>query len=109
MERLFVYGTLAPGRPNAHILEDVQGVWQDGFVLGTLKQEGWGADLGYPGIDLSPNGEKVQGFVFESDDLTQRWQQLDEFEGPGYERVLTSVELKTGERVSAYIYQLKKP
>ncbi|MGI4199102.1 gamma-glutamylcyclotransferase family protein, partial [Klebsiella pneumoniae] len=30
MESLFVYGTLGPGRPNAHILENIGGTWQEG-------------------------------------------------------------------------------
>ncbi len=50
MEHLFVYGTLAPGRPNEHILADVPGTWQSAIVFGTLIDEGWGAELGYPGI-----------------------------------------------------------
>ncbi len=32
MESLFVYGTLGPGRPNAHILENIGGTWQEGHV-----------------------------------------------------------------------------
>ena len=34
MESLFVYGTLGPGRPNAHILENIGGTWQEGHVGG---------------------------------------------------------------------------
>ena len=49
-DRLFVYGTLAPGRPNAHVLADVPGTWESATVRGTLVQDGWGAAAGYPGI-----------------------------------------------------------
>jgi len=45
-ERLFVYGTLAPGRPNEHILADVPGSWEPARVTGTLREEGWGAAMG---------------------------------------------------------------
>lgn len=38
--RLFVYGTLAPGRPNAHVLAEVPGEWEPATVQGTLLQEG---------------------------------------------------------------------
>jgi hypothetical protein len=50
--RPFVYGALAPGRPNEHVLADVPGEWEPGTVRGTLLQEGWGAAEGYPGIVL---------------------------------------------------------
>jgi gamma-glutamylcyclotransferase (GGCT)/AIG2-like uncharacterized protein YtfP len=32
MATLFVYGTLGPGRPNAHVLEGIGGSWQEGHV-----------------------------------------------------------------------------
>jgi gamma-glutamylcyclotransferase (GGCT)/AIG2-like uncharacterized protein YtfP len=35
MESLFVYGTLGPGRPNAHILEKIGGTWREGHVAGS--------------------------------------------------------------------------
>ena len=35
---LFVYGTLAPGEPNEHILKDVEGVWLEASVTGKLYQ-----------------------------------------------------------------------
>jgi len=37
IHRLFVYGTLAPGRPNDHVLRDVSGDWQLAMVMGTLR------------------------------------------------------------------------
>ena len=53
MEKLFIYGTLAPGRPNEHKLRDIDGIWEEAIVKGILHQEGWGADMGYPGIILN--------------------------------------------------------
>jgi gamma-glutamylcyclotransferase (GGCT)/AIG2-like uncharacterized protein YtfP len=64
--RLFVYGTLAPGRPNEHVLADVPGEWEPATVTGTLFQEGWGAAVGYPGIVLDEHGGEVEGFLFSS-------------------------------------------
>ena len=32
MERLFVYGTLAPGRPNEHVLGEIEGSWEAATV-----------------------------------------------------------------------------
>lgn len=40
MHSLFVYGTLGPGRPNAHIMENIGGSWQQGYVLGNLREAG---------------------------------------------------------------------
>lgn len=104
--RLFVYGTLAPGRPNEHVLADIPGDWEPATVTGRLLQEGWGAAVGYPGIVLDASGDEIQGLLFTSESLDQHWTRLDEFEGEGYERVLTSVKRQDGATVDAYIYQL---
>ena len=107
VNRLFVYGTLAPGRPNAHVLTSVKGYWEPASVRGTLLPEGWGAAAGYPGIVLDGHGEEVQGFVLSSEHLPEHWDRLDAFEGDGYERVLTAVTLKSGKVVDAYVYRLR--
>jgi gamma-glutamylcyclotransferase (GGCT)/AIG2-like uncharacterized protein YtfP len=85
---LFVYGTLAPDRPNEHVLAGVPGTWKPAIVKGTLRQQGWGAALGYPGIVLHEAGDDVHGFIFSSAELTRHWSRLDEFEGEGSDRVL---------------------
>ncbi len=107
MERLFIYGTLAPGRPNEHILSDTEGIWEKGIVKGFLHQKGWGADMGYPGINLDINGDEVNGFVFNSEDLSKKWDELDQFEGEEYKRVITKVKLSNNKMVDAYIYVLQ--
>jgi gamma-glutamylcyclotransferase (GGCT)/AIG2-like uncharacterized protein YtfP len=61
IERLFVYGTLGPGRPNAHVMDAIGGSWNTTTVTGTLRQEGRGAAMGYPGINLDENGGEVEG------------------------------------------------
>ena len=66
MHRLFVYGTLAPGRPNEHVLGDIPGEWEPATVTGSLIHEGWGSELGYPGIVLDDQGTEVPGLVFSS-------------------------------------------
>lgn len=105
-ERLFVYGSLAPGRVNAHVMADIPGRWEPASVTGNLLQAGWGADVGYPGIVLDERGAQVSGLVFSSEHLAEHWARLDEFEGEGYRRVLTSATLADGSRVEAYIYSL---
>ena len=47
---LAVYGTLAPGQPNHHVLAPLGGEWTDGLIEGDLIPLGWGAALGYPGF-----------------------------------------------------------
>jgi gamma-glutamylcyclotransferase (GGCT)/AIG2-like uncharacterized protein YtfP len=106
-EKLFVYGTLGPDRPNEHVLKAIGGSWENATVRGKLRQEGWGAERGYPGIDLDENGEKIEGFLFISENLSSHWDTLDDFEGEGYERVVTQAKLKDGSMVDAYIYMLQ--
>jgi gamma-glutamylcyclotransferase (GGCT)/AIG2-like uncharacterized protein YtfP len=108
MQHLFVYGTLGPGRPNEHVLNDIEGTWEKASVYGYLKQEGWGAEMGYPGIiNLADTGNEIKGYLFCSDRLETHWNQLDDFEGDGYKRVSTKVETKNKTTVDAYIYILR--
>ncbi|RJL73031.1 gamma-glutamylcyclotransferase family protein [Acinetobacter radioresistens] len=108
-EHLFVYGTLAPNRPNAHILEkiDSSGLWREAKIYGVLEQKGWGADVGFPGLVLSADrAVEIEGFLFSSNKIHQHWNELDEFEGNEYSRQLIEVILENGEKQSAYVYAL---
>ena len=105
-QRLFVYGTLAPGRRNEHVLAPLGGTWQPATVRGHLRQLGWGAAIGYPGIVLDEDGPEVEGLVFSADELAGFWVELDAFEGDQYQRVLTSARLPDGSTVEAFIYAL---
>ena len=106
MQRLFVYGTLAPGRVNHDVLEDIPGSWEEATLRGKLFQKGWGAGLGYPGIVVRDDGDEVEGFVFCSTELSDHWSRLDAFEGNGYRRVSVTVNLKDNKAVEAYVYVL---
>lgn len=103
--RLATYGTLGPGRPNHHHVEMIPGIWTTGFVRGFLHDQGWGAGLGFPGIELRPDGDSIEVDILESDHLEQHLSRLDAFEGPGYRRVLTPVTTAAGP-VDAFIYVL---
>jgi len=105
LRRLATYGSLAPGRPNQHQLEGLEGRWFVGHVNGMLVHAGWGAGLGYPALVLDPNGSDVRVDVLESADLPAHWERLDAFEGPGYQRVVARVRTSIGE-VYASIYVL---
>ena len=105
-KRLATYGTLAPGRVNAHELAALSGAWTRGTVRGRLVEEGWGAAHGCPAIVLDPQGEDVEVEVFTSDDLPAHWGRLDAFEGEGYQRTVVEVSTSEG-TVKAYIYALR--
>lgn len=104
--RLATYGSLAPGRPNHHQLDGLKGRWLDGHVCGRLVNAGWGADLGYPALILDPKGPAISVHVFESLDLLENWSRLDDFEGSGYQRVVTTVHTPAGD-IEASIYVLR--
>jgi gamma-glutamylcyclotransferase (GGCT)/AIG2-like uncharacterized protein YtfP len=106
IDRLFVYGTLAPGQPNAHVLADVQGTWEPATVTGILLAEGWGAAAGFPGLVPDAHGETVHGLIFSSTALHEHWARLDAFEGDGYARVPIVARLADGRSVDAYVYSL---
>lgn len=103
--RLATYGTLSPGRINHHELAGLKGSWRKGTVRGRLVEGGWGSAIGYPGLVLDSQGPVVEVHLFESSDLPNHWSRLDEFEGDGYQRVVTQVHTNTGE-VDAWIYVL---
>lgn len=106
MRCLATYGTLAPGKPNHHQLAGLTGDWSHGHVRGDLRAEGWGADMGFPGLVLNPAGGAVAVDLFTSDDLPDHWSRLDAFEGPGYLRVVAEVATPAG-IVEACIYVLR--
>jgi len=108
MERLVVYGTLGPGRPNEHIMLEIGGYWEAASVRGKLIQAGWGAEMGFPGLVLSDMGEDIHGFVFTSENLEAHWAALDEFEGGEYERVLAQIGQHSGAIADAYVYALRQ-
>lgn len=105
---LFVYGTLAPGEVNAHVLEPLKGSWQPATIRGTLHPEGWGASYGFPAMRLDENAEHVQGLLFTAPGLEDHWPMLDEFEGDAYKRVAAMATLADGLTVTTQIYVLNE-
>lgn len=107
-ERLFVYGTLGPGRPNEHVMLKIGGSWEAASLKGHLEHAGWGAAMGFPGLVIHNDGEEIQGHTFLSENFADHWDYLDEFEGSEYERVLTTVRLTEGQLVEAFVYTLRQ-
>lgn len=106
-ETLFVYGTLMPNCPNGHVLEEIVGKFVPATVKGHLKDAGWSASMGYPGIKLDEDGDTIHGFLFYSNNLINHWDNLDEFEGAEFERHPITVERYDELDVDTYIYVLK--
>jgi gamma-glutamylcyclotransferase (GGCT)/AIG2-like uncharacterized protein YtfP len=106
--RLFAYGTLAPGRPNAHVLANVPGTWEPATTTGRLVQDGGGAALGYPALVVDHDTtEVVSGMLLTSSDLDAHWDALDEFEGIAYQRVTVTVVTAHGDERAAQTYVLR--
>ncbi|NNC38515.1 MAG: gamma-glutamylcyclotransferase [Hyphomonadaceae bacterium] len=105
MNSLFVYGTLAPGERNAHIMDGMTGTWQKASVRGKKFIKGWGRSKLAPGFFPDPNGDLVKGLIFRSNDLPAHWQRLDDFEGADYQRVEIEAILDTGELITTFIYR----
>ena len=57
---------------------------------------------------LDHNASTGNGLVFSSSELVNHLQRLDEFEGDGYQRVVTTACLASGERVDAFVYELSE-
>ncbi|KZN45317.1 hypothetical protein N476_04700 [Pseudoalteromonas luteoviolacea H33] len=106
INKLFVYGSLAPDRENASVLEPLKATYQKGWVKGKLYEQGWGAAMGYPGIELSTEGDWIEGYLVRSSKLNDFWQVIDEFEGQEYTRQECEVKTASGECHRAYIYTL---
>ena len=107
IERLFVYGTLQPGQPNEHELASISGEWSKAQVRGRLVDVGWGAYLGFPGLVIDASADWVAGHVLASATLHREWLRLDAFEGVGYERVVTTITLESGEEADAHVYVVR--
>lgn len=58
-QRLAVYGSLAPGRSNHHVVAPLGGEWTDGIVEGEVFLFGSGAAIGYSAFRPRPGGPAV--------------------------------------------------
>lgn len=108
MQRLFIYGTLAPGRSNHHVVRDIEGQWSKAWMRGVLHEEGWGACEGYPAFVPSKNGkgELVEGFLLSATSLDEHWKRLDAFEGDGYMRLIFTAVDESGAHFEAFVYAM---
>lgn len=104
--RLLVYGTLAPGEPNEHLLRTIGGSWKKHvFVRGYHYPEGWGKTEGFPAFRWDPDVGRVPVQLFTSHWLPEHWSRLDAFEGSGYRRIVVPVYDPGGFYTVANIYE----
>jgi hypothetical protein len=64
--------------------------------------------MGYPGIKLNPEGDRVHGYLFYSHNLCNYWEYLDTFEGEEFVRTKVTVERYDELDVDTFIYVLKE-
>jgi gamma-glutamylcyclotransferase (GGCT)/AIG2-like uncharacterized protein YtfP len=106
--RLAVYGSLAPGKKNHHVIAGIHGSWRKAVLRGSLHNEGWGAGEGFPGFFWDGTNTPVAAQVFSSRELPHYWPRLDEFEGAEYRRILVPAEI-LGEGIEiCNVYALAK-
>lgn len=104
-QRLAAYGSLAPGGANHHHVSSLVGKWSKGMVSGTLRERGRGSGEGPPGLAWEAASAGVEVHLLESAALAGAWDRLDEFQGPGYQRILVPVETK-GRTIVCNLYEL---
>lgn len=82
-ERLVIYGTLAPGRENHDVIEDLSGRYSGCTVHGLITEVD-----GLPYFTWAPAADGLEAQLFCSNQLPEKWDDLDRFEGSGYKRRL---------------------
>jgi len=103
-DALAVYGSLAPGETNHWVISRIEGDWEPGTIRGYTFEITWGPAEGHQGFIPDSGGVEVAVAVLRSASLDKQWRDVDEFEGPGYERTRLAVTLESGEEIEAWIY-----
>ncbi|MCE2571171.1 gamma-glutamylcyclotransferase family protein [Motilimonas eburnea] len=103
---LFVYGTLRPNEINHHYLKDLNGDWRSAHIQATLYETGLGPTSGFKVVDLSQPTQSIEGMIVFSEALEQAWPALDEFEGEGYVRQLTTAIDNEDKEHQVFVYAL---
>lgn len=89
-QRLVTYGTLCPGGASESLFAGLEGKWLDGKINGVINHR----VNGLVGFSWNLEEKLIDVKVFSASNLEQRFQQLDRYEGPSYQRVLVPVFIK---------------
>lgn len=100
VNRLLVYGTLAPGQVNEKILSGIPGIWTEGFVKGMVETRN-----GLPEFKWRTNSDEIKIKVFNSDVLVQHIEKINKFEGSNYRRILIPVRVSPSLFSVGFIYE----
>lgn len=100
-ERLIVYGSLAPGEANHFLLDGLLGEWYRCRIRGHLGQY-----RGFKSFRYDPKGPEHPAWLLRSPELPQVINDLDDFEGEGYERIVIPAQVE-GRWIMAQIYEGK--
>ena len=95
-ERLVIYGTLAPGKPNHNVIQDLSGGYRDCSVHGRISEVD-----GLPYFTWAPSEASLGAQLLSSRQLPDKWDDLDRFEGDGYKRRLIPVAVGDGLTVAS--------
>lgn len=96
--RLVVYGSLAPGEANHHLVAGLGGEWRPCVITGTLEIHN-----GYRILRWARDGARIDAQMLISPELPRSWPRLDEFEGRDYRRIVIPAEVG-GRQVLANVY-----
>lgn len=104
-ELLFVYGSLRRGFEAQGLMRRVGGRY-----LGKARVRGRLFNLGefLGAVKVFRSSARVLGELYYLPSAARALRSLDRYEGIGFRREATEVELKSGRRVRAWIYWLKR-
>ncbi|MDX1478437.1 MAG: gamma-glutamylcyclotransferase family protein [Saprospiraceae bacterium] len=107
LNRLVIYGSLAPGEVNHDQIAHIGGWYAKGRIQGTLVTAGWGQHIGFPGL-LWGLGEReeIPVQVLHAATMTSHWEALDAFEGEAYQRIVIPYLLDDGTWGLGCVYQV---
>ena len=105
---LITYATLAPGARQSGTLSGLEGTFHKGHICGTFFPRGQGTSDGYPGIRLHGDGQKIEAWLFQSQDLPKHWPHLDVYEGDEYARLACPFIHEDGRLEWSEVYALAR-
>lgn len=105
--QLAVYGTLAPGESNFHVVRSLGGTWTQAQVRGVRFILQVGVDVGYPGFRWMTDGPPLQVHLLSSAELPGDWERLDRFEGADYCRILVPLAIGKNAFTVANLYECR--